>query len=176
MKKIFTFLFVFYLSVIYCQHDFDIEDKINFIDIALKDLTEKYKEITADCDDTFSASISFGVLFTNPDDFEKDLNDIRNFFSPNVIDYLTNNETEKGLIDEDNTFDNIKQKVVIYKNQDPDSDKWSFLIIEANFTNLISDDLKCPFVIAVNSMFENMDFDLNDLVNNNYKIVSFKFN
>ena len=174
MKKIFIFLFVFYLSFINCQHDFTIDEKLNFIEQAMGYIAEKYNNVMNDCDDTFSATVSFGVLFTNKDDYEKDLDNIKSLYSSNVIDLVSDKNMESGLIDEENKMDNTQQKVVIYKN--PDHDKFSFIIIEVNFTNLKSDDLKCPFVVAINSMFSNVDFDINELANNNYKVISFKFN
>ena len=176
MKKIFIILFVFYLSFIDCQHNFTEEEKLNFIDRAIDSLIEKFANVTDDCGDTFKANVTFGVLFTNDDDYEKDLNNIKSNYSSNVFDLVSDEDMENGLIDKEDKFDNIKQKVVIYKNQDHDDDKYSFLIIEANFTNLKSDDLKCPFVVAVDSMFANADFELEELVSNNYKVVSFNFN
>ena len=176
MKKIFIILFVFYLSFINCQHDFNFEEKQNFFEQAMRYIAEKYIKIANDCDDKFSAKVTFGVLFTNKDDFEKDLNNIRSSYSSNVIDLVSDKNMEDGLIDEENKMDNTQQKVVIYKNPDHDSDKYSFIIIEVNFTNLNTDDLKCPFVVALDSMFNNADIDLNELANNNYIVVNFKFN
>ena len=176
MKKIFFILFVFYLSFINCQHNFTEEEILNFFDRAMDTIIEKYANVTDDCGDTFSANLTFGVLFTNDDDYEKDLNNIKNNYSSNVIDLAFDEDMENGLIDKDNKFDNTQQKVVIYKNQDHDDDKISFLIIEANFTNLKSDDIKCPFVVALDSMFRNADFDIEDLVGKNYKVINFNFN
>ena len=176
MKKFFIILFVFYLSFINCQHNFTEEEILNFLDRAMDTIIEKYANVTNDCGDTFSANLTFGVLFTNDDDFEKDLNNIKSNYSSNVIDLASDEDMENGLIDKENKIDNIQQKVVIYKNQDHDDDKFSFLIIEANFTNLNSDDLKCPFVVAFDSMLTNGEFELKDLVSNNYKVINFKFN
>ena len=178
MKKIFIILFVFYLSFINCDHDhdFSFEEKLNFIEQAMSYIAEKYVDVINDCDDTFSATVTFGVLFTNDEDFEKDLNNIKSLYSSNVIDLVSDKNMESGLIDKENKMDNAQQKVVIYKNPDHDGDKFSFIIIEVNFTNLNTDDLKCPFVVALDSMFNNVDYDLNELANNNYKVVNFKFN
>ena len=178
MKKFFIILFVFYLSFINCDHDhdFSFEEKLNFIEQAMSYIAEKYVDVINDCDDTFSATVTFGVLFTNDEDFEKDLNNIKSLYSSNVIDLVSDKNMESGLIDKENKMDNAQQKVVIYKNPDHDSDKFSFIIIEVNFSNLNTDDLKCPFVVALDSMFNNVDYDLNELANNNYKVVNFKFN
>jgi hypothetical protein len=178
MKKIFIILFVFYLSFINCDHDhdFSFEEKLNFIEQAMSYIAEKYVDVINDCDDTFSATVTFGVLFTNDEDFEKDLNNIKSLYSSNVIDLVSDKNMESGLIDKENKMDNAQQKVVIYKNPVHDGDKYSFIIIEVNFTNLNTDDLKCPFVVALDSMFNNVDYDLNELANNNYKVVNFKFN
>ena len=176
MKKIFIILFVFYLSFINCDHDFSFEEKLNFIEQAMSYIAEKYVDVINDCDDTFSATVTFGVLFTNDEDFEKDLNNIKSLYSSNVIDLVSDKNMEGGLVDEENKMDNTQQKVVIYKNPDHDSDKFSFIIIEVNFSNLNTDDLKCPFVVALDSMFNNIDYDLNEFANNNYKVVSFKLN
>ena len=178
MKKIFIILFVFYLSFINCEHDhdFSFEEKLNFIEQAMSYIAEKYVDVINDCDDTFSATVTFGVLFTNDEDFEKDLNNIKSLYSSNVIDLVSDKNMESGLIDKENKMDNAQQKVVIYKNPVHDGDKYSFIIIEVNFTNLNTDDLKCPFVVALDSMFNNVDYDLNELANNNYKVVNFKFN
>ncbi len=178
MKKIFIILFVFYLSFINCDHDhdFSFEEKLNFIEQAMSYIAEKYVDVINDCDDTFSATVTFGVLFTNDEDFEKDLNNIKSLYSSNVIDLVSDKNMESGLIDKENKMDNAQQKVVIYKNPDHDGDKYSFIIIEVNFTNLNTDDLTCTFVVALDSMFNNVDYDLNELANNNYKVVNFKFN
>ena len=177
MKKIFFILFVFYLSFINCQHDFSYEEKINFFfDQALNSISEKYVKYINDCDDTFSANVTFGLFFTNDDDFEKDLYYLKNNYSSNVIDLVSDKNMEGGLVDEENKMDNTQQKIVIYKNKDHDDDKYSFVIIEVNFTNLNTDDLKCPFVVALDSMFNNVDYDLNEFANNNYIVVSFKLN
>ena len=178
MKKIFIILFVFYLSFINCDHDhdFSFEEKLNFIEQAMSYIAEKYVDVINDCDDTFSATVTFGVLFTNDEDFEKDLNNIKSLYSSNVIDLVSDKNMEGGLVDEENKMDNTQQKIVIYKNKDHDDDKYSFVIIEVNFTNLNTDDLKCPFVVALDSMFNNVDYDLNEFANNNYIVVNFKFN
>jgi len=178
MKKIFIILFVFYLSFINCEHehDFSFEEKLNFFEQGLSYISEKYVKYINDCDDTFSANVTFGVLFTNDDDFEKDLNNIKSLYSSNVIDLVSDKNMESGLIDKENKMDNAQQKVVIYKNPVHDGDKFSFIIIEVNFSNLNTDDLKCPFVVALDSMFNNIDYDLNEFANNNYKVVSFKLN
>ena len=178
MKKIFIIFFLFYLSFINCDHDhdFSFEEKLNFIEQAMSYIAEKYVDVINDCDDTFSATVTFGVLFTNDEDFEKDLNNIKSLYSSNVIDLVSDKNMESGLIDKENKMDNAQQKVVIYKNPVHDGDKYSFIIIEVNFTNLNTDDLKCPFVVALDSMFNNVDYDLNELANNNYKVVNFKFN
>ena len=176
MKKIFIILFVFYLSFINCDHDFSFDEKLNFFEQGLSYISEKYVKYINDCDDTFSANVTFGVLFTNDDDFEKDLYYLKNNYSSNVIDLVSDKNMEGGLVDEENKMDNTQQKIVIYKNKDHDDDKYSFVIIEVNFTNLNTDDLKCPFVVALDSMFNNIDYDLNEFANNNYKVVSFKLN
>ena len=176
MKKIFIILFVFYLSFINCKHDFSFEEKLNFIEQAMSYISEKYVKYINDCDDTFSANVTFGVLFTNDDDFEKDLYYLKNNYSSNVIDLVSDKNMEDGLIDEENKMDNTQQKIVIYKNKDHDDEKFSFIIIEVNFSNLNTDDLKCPFVVALDSMFNNVDYDLNEFANNNYIVVSFKLN
>ncbi len=176
MKKIFIILFVFYLSFINCQHDFSFDEKLNFFEQGLSYIAEKYMDYINDCEDTFSANVTFGVLFTNDDDFEKDLYYLKNNYSSNVIDLVSDKNMEGGLVDEENKMDNTQQKVVIYKNKDHDDDKFSFIIIEVNFSNLNTDDLKCPFVVALDSMFNNIDYDLNEFANNNYKVVSFKLN
>ena len=176
MKKIFIFLFVFYLSVINCQHDIDFEEKMNFIDEALDSLIQLFDGTSDNCDYNFNATLTFGVLFTNEENFTNDLNEMKNFFSTNVTDYLANNETERGLIDETINLDNTTQKLFVYKNTDHDNDKYSFLMIEANLTNFKYEDLNCSFVVAVSTMFNDFDFDINDLANTNYKVVSFKYN
>ena len=45
---------------------------------------------------------SFGVLFTDEKYFDKDLNNIKGYFLSNLIDYITEVDTEKALIDEEN--------------------------------------------------------------------------
>ena len=102
MKKIFIILFVFYLSFINCQHNFTEEEILNFFDRAMDTIIEKYANVTDDCGDTFSANLTFGVLFTNDDDFEKDLNNIKSNYSSNVIDLASDEDMENGLIDKEN--------------------------------------------------------------------------
>jgi hypothetical protein len=46
-----------------------------FIDEALSYLKSKYEQ-SQNFDDTFSAKISFGILFTDEKNFDKDLNNI----------------------------------------------------------------------------------------------------
>ena len=174
MKKIYIILFVFYLSFINCQHDFSFEEKLNLIDQAMSNIAEKYADVMNDCDDTFSAIVTFGVLFTNRDDFEKDLNDIKSFYSSNLIDLVSDEDMESGLIDKEIKMEKTQQKISIYKNIV--DDKMSFVIIEVNFTNLNSDDLKCPFVIAFDNMLNNVDYDINNFLINNFKVVSLKYN
>ena len=142
MKKFFIILFVFYLSFINCQHNFTEEEILNFLDRAMDTIIEKYANVTNDCGDTFSANLTFGVLFTNDDDFEKDLNNIKSNYSSNVIDLASDEDMENGLIDKENKIDNIQQKVVIYKNQDHDDDKISFLIFKIKFPILIKSGIK----------------------------------
>ena len=174
MKKIYIILFVFYLSFINCQHDFSFEEKLNLIDQAMSNIAEKYVDVMNDCDDTFSAIVTFGVLFTNKDDFEKDLNDIKSFYSSNLNDLVSDEDMESGLIDKEIKMEKTQQKISIYKNIV--DDKMSFVIIEVNFTNLNSDDLKCPFVIAFDNMLNNVDYDINNFLINNFKVVSLKYN
>ena len=174
MKKIYIILFVFYLSFINCQHDFSFEEKLNLIDQAMSNIAEKYADVMNDCDDTFSAIVTFGVLFTNKDDFEKDLNDIKSFYSSNLNDLVSDEDMESGLIDKEIKMEKTQQKISIYKNIV--DDKMSFVIIEVNFTNLNSDDLKCPFVIAFDNMLNNVDYDINNFLINNFKVVSLKYN
>ena len=174
MKKIYIILFVFYLSFINCQHDFSFEEKLNLIDQAMSNIAEKYADVMNDCDDTFSAIVTFGVLFTNKDDFEKDLNDIKSFYSSNLNDLISDEDMESGLIDKEIKMEKTQQKISIYKNIV--DDKMSFVIIEVNFTNLNSDDLKCPFVIAFDNMLNKVDYDINNFLINNFKVISFKYN
>ena len=101
MKKIFIILFIFYLSFINCDHDFDYQEKMAFIKEALSHLKSKYKTSYL-CDDTFSAKINFGVLFTDEKNFDKDLNNMSSYFSSIVIDYIyeaSKVDTEKVLFD-----------------------------------------------------------------------------
>ena len=176
MKKIYIFLFVSYLGFINCQHDFSFEEKLYLINHAMNDIAEKFVDVTNECDETFNAIVTFGVLFTNKDDFEKDLNDIKGFFSSNLIDIESDKDMESGLIEKEIKMDKTQQKIFIYKNIDHIDDKMSFVIIEVNFTNLNSDNLKCPFVIAFDRMLNNFDYDINNFSINNFKVVSFKYN
>ena len=148
-----------------------------FFDEALSYLKSKYEQFSQNCDDTFSAKIRFGVLFTDEKNFDKDLKNIKGYFSSNVIDYISEVDTEKALIDEEKKNGDTQQKIVIYRNQEEDDDKWAFLVLEVNFSNLDSDeDLKCPFFIAVTQMFKDFNYDFDDLVNKNYKVTSYYFN
>lgn len=176
MKKIYIFLFISYLGFINSQHDFSFEEKLYLINHAMSDIAEKFVDVTNECDETFNAIVTFGVLFTNKDDFEKDLNDIKGFFSSNLIDIESDKDMESGLIEKEIKMDKTQQKIFIYKYIDNVDDKMSFVIIEVNFTNLNSDDLKCPFVIAFDRMLNNFDYDINNFSINNFKVVSFKYN
>ena len=72
---------------------------------------------------------------------------------------------------------NAQHKIVIYRNQKEDDDKWAFLVLEVNFSNLDpNEDLNCPFFIAISQMFRNFNFDFYDLMNNNYMATRYYFN
>ena len=112
MKKIFIILFIFYLSFINYAHDFNYQEKMVFIDEALSYLKSKYEQFSQNCDDSFSAKISFGVLFTDENNFDKDINNIKDYFSSNVIEYISEVDTEKALIDEENKNGDTQKKLL----------------------------------------------------------------
>ena len=79
---------------------------------ALSYLKSKYEQFSQNCDDTFSAKIRFGVLFTDEKNFDKDLKNIKGYFSSNVIDYISEVDTEKALIDEEKKMVILSKKLL----------------------------------------------------------------